>query len=299
MRRIKIKAFTLIELLVVIAIIGILSALIIVGVSSTTQKATIAKSQVFANSLRNSLMSNIVSEWKFESGSHTTGQSADATDTKDSWGSNDAVNVLGPTIKEGTDCVTNKCLSFDGGDYIEFSDISLSEGINKLTISVWAYSNPSETYRTVISKGYYTSGSWELRMTNDGAGPVLYFGVVTAGGIVRSSSSFQNSSWHNVVGVYDGVKTYIYYDGALKDSDPQTGNIVDTAITVKLGHNGASGEYWIGKIDDVRLYDAASPISQIQQNYFVGINKLFNKNQISGGEYQKRIAELISNYAKN
>ncbi|MFA5013035.1 MAG: type II secretion system protein, partial [Candidatus Paceibacterota bacterium] len=32
------KAFTLIELLVVIAIIGILSALIVVGMNSTTQK---------------------------------------------------------------------------------------------------------------------------------------------------------------------------------------------------------------------------------------------------------------------
>ncbi|MDD5569203.1 MAG: prepilin-type N-terminal cleavage/methylation domain-containing protein [Candidatus Pacebacteria bacterium] len=43
----KIKAFTLIELLVVIAIIGILSGLIIVGMSGATQKATIAKRRLF------------------------------------------------------------------------------------------------------------------------------------------------------------------------------------------------------------------------------------------------------------
>jgi prepilin-type N-terminal cleavage/methylation domain-containing protein len=57
------QAFTLIELLVVIAIIGILSGLIVVSMSGVTQKANIAKAQVFSNSLRNSLMLIIVGEW--------------------------------------------------------------------------------------------------------------------------------------------------------------------------------------------------------------------------------------------
>jgi prepilin-type N-terminal cleavage/methylation domain-containing protein len=60
------QAFTLIELLVVIAIIGILSGLIVVSMSGVTQKATIAKAQVFSNSLRNSLMLNLISEWKLD-----------------------------------------------------------------------------------------------------------------------------------------------------------------------------------------------------------------------------------------
>jgi prepilin-type N-terminal cleavage/methylation domain-containing protein len=51
-------AFTLIELLVVIAIIGILSGLIVVTMNGVTQKANIAKAQVFSNSLRNALMLN-------------------------------------------------------------------------------------------------------------------------------------------------------------------------------------------------------------------------------------------------
>ena len=64
----KRTAFTLIELLVVIAIIGILSGLIIVSVSGAAQKATIAKAQIFSNSLRNSLMMNMVAEFKLEIG---------------------------------------------------------------------------------------------------------------------------------------------------------------------------------------------------------------------------------------
>ena len=60
------QAFTLIELLVVIAIIGILSGLIVVAMGGVTQKATIAKSQIFSNSLRNSLMLDILAQYTFD-----------------------------------------------------------------------------------------------------------------------------------------------------------------------------------------------------------------------------------------
>jgi len=66
MHKIFRQAFTLIELLVVIAIIGILSGLIIVSMNGITNSATVAKAQVFSNSLRNALMMNLVSEWKFD-----------------------------------------------------------------------------------------------------------------------------------------------------------------------------------------------------------------------------------------
>jgi prepilin-type N-terminal cleavage/methylation domain-containing protein len=41
------KSFTLIEILVVIVVIGVLSAFILVGMSSITSSANIAKSQAF------------------------------------------------------------------------------------------------------------------------------------------------------------------------------------------------------------------------------------------------------------
>ena len=74
------KSFTLIEILVVIVIIGILSAFIIVSMVGVSDKARIAKSQAFANSLRNSLLINLVSEWKLNDGSGTT--------ASDSWSAN-------------------------------------------------------------------------------------------------------------------------------------------------------------------------------------------------------------------
>ncbi|MFA5013810.1 MAG: type II secretion system protein, partial [Candidatus Paceibacterota bacterium] len=119
-------AFTLIELLVVIAIIGILSALIVVGMNSTTQKATIAKAQVFANSLRNSLMSDLISEWKLDAKS-VSGPPYTTTDT---WGTNtgtlmdvDNACSFSGTLKcpqLATNCPSGNCFSFDGiDDYVD------------------------------------------------------------------------------------------------------------------------------------------------------------------------------------
>ncbi|MFA5013700.1 MAG: type II secretion system protein, partial [Candidatus Paceibacterota bacterium] len=102
------KAFTLIELLVVIAIIGILSALIIVGMNSTTQKATIAKAQAFSHSVDSALMSSKVSEWNFNNLSGTVDQdiSSAANFVTDTWGSNYGTAVGTPVLKDGTNCIT-------------------------------------------------------------------------------------------------------------------------------------------------------------------------------------------------
>jgi len=65
------NSFTLIEILVVIVIIGILSAFILVGMSSITNSANIAKGKAFADSTRNSLLGNLKAEIKLDEG---TGQ---------------------------------------------------------------------------------------------------------------------------------------------------------------------------------------------------------------------------------
>ena len=60
------KSFTLIELLVVIVIIGILAGVIMISTSSSIDKANIAKSKVFEESVQNNLAANMVSRWTLE-----------------------------------------------------------------------------------------------------------------------------------------------------------------------------------------------------------------------------------------
>ena len=122
------KSFTLIEILVVIVVIGIISSFIIVGLSSVSDKANIAKGQAFSNSLRNSLLMNLVSEWKLDEGTGST--------TLDSWGSNTGTlgtSTIGDAAEPTwtTDCVSGKCLSFDGTD--DYVDCGNPDNLNNIT----------------------------------------------------------------------------------------------------------------------------------------------------------------------
>ncbi|MFA5013299.1 MAG: LamG-like jellyroll fold domain-containing protein [Candidatus Paceibacterota bacterium] len=312
MQKIKIRAFTLIELLVVIAIIGILSALIVVGMSSTNQKATIAKSQVFANSLRNSLMSEMVSEWKLDDG---TGNST----TKDSWASvytntgtlgSGAVGDVAEPLWISNDCVSGNCLDFDGtDDYVNFgTNSSLSMGTRDHTVSLWAkfYNATALAHESLIYCGGASTGTdkdgYLIRRENgtsrlrcffsDGSLDYSYDYLSAAGSVV-------GGVWYNIVVVFDrDVSVQAYINGV-----KQTGYSLDITTRQLSVQNyiglyiGGLSSYFAGKMDEVRIFHSMATMSQIQQNYFAGLNKLFATQNINTSEYQQRIAELISNYA--
>jgi len=110
---IKNKSFTLIELLVVIVIIGILAGVITITTISYINKANIAKSEIFSESIKNKLMLNLISEYRFDEGTGLT--------TEDSWeSSGDGVldcygsGCQNPTWS--TNCVSKNCLEFYRSD---------------------------------------------------------------------------------------------------------------------------------------------------------------------------------------
>ncbi|MFA5013435.1 MAG: LamG-like jellyroll fold domain-containing protein [Candidatus Paceibacterota bacterium] len=297
-------AFTLIELLVVIAIIGILSALIIIGMNSTTQKATIAKAQVFSNSLRNSLMGNLVSEWKFDQVNFPA-----AGQTPDSWSGGNAGTLYGsgglqsfPQLQSAASCVSGGCFSFDGtDDFVDCADGDNLDITDAITISAWAYKEgvyvDANTIVGKLETAYwvYVYSSHNIKVwTNIGGASIPR---------TTSANTFSDNQWHYVVFSYNengGSNNFnIYIDGVNKYATTLAGKISTNNSDFHIGSSGGSGSYFFtGRIDDVRIFNAAMPTSQIQQMYFVGINKLLAKNQITENEYNNRIADLTNNYAK-
>ncbi|MFA5013020.1 MAG: LamG-like jellyroll fold domain-containing protein [Candidatus Paceibacterota bacterium] len=301
-------AFTLIELLVVIAIIGILSALIVVGMSSTTQKATIAKAQVFSNSLRNSLMGNLVSEWKFD-GVTADGSVATANDVLDTWSNINNGDVLLPSahqpiVKIGSNCVSGSCLQVDGSDaYVNCGNNQVFDMTSVLTLSAWVkMTEDIVALRVFLGKGWTTPNrSYYMGVINNTA----QFTIRATGDAMQtdvySTISLQKNNWYYIVGTADGGKMKLYINGSFNVEGNHTGGIQISNKSISIGRlavDSASYEF-IGLIDDVRIYNAAIPISQIQQTYFAGLNKLFAKDQINIGEYQQRLSGLSNNYAKN
>ncbi|MFA5013067.1 MAG: LamG-like jellyroll fold domain-containing protein, partial [Candidatus Paceibacterota bacterium] len=298
MGSIKRRAFTLIELLVVIAIIGILSALIVVGMNSTTQKATIAKAQVFSNSLRNSLMSNLVSEWRLDNASGAT--------ATDSWsgGNNGTLTAFANTTAgygdshtsgwmSSSNCISGTCLKFDGTDdyVIVPHNASLNFGNNSFTLSLWVQTTMAGNVSGISVLSKATSGSpyWNLLITRD-LSHIEFFNYYPSQPYQYFSGAYymvNDGKWHLLTLVENyGVNGMLYIDGRYQSTHAQAwGSPDNSANNLTIG-----GSSYNGLLDDVRIFNAAMPTSQIQQMYFAGLSKLFAKNQITQSEYQQRLA---------
>ncbi len=300
------KSFTLIEILVVIVVIGILSSFILVGMSSITSKANVTKLQTFVNSLDNSLLIGRVSQWKLDEASGTSASDSWLTNTgtfATSPGFDNTTAGYGDTHTSGwmsqSNCVSGTCLKFDGvDDYINCGNATNFNITDAITIEAWVNgpADPgwSKGWIGVLYKKTYASPPWALRQ----GGTSMYFTVSDSIGYlidIYSSSVFDNT-WKHVVGMYDGTTGKIYVNGLFKNSASNTGTML--AASGDYVYIGSSAKYQ-GLIDDVRIYNKAIPTSEIQQNYYTGINKLLKNNSITSVEFNQRLTELKNNLTEN
>jgi prepilin-type N-terminal cleavage/methylation domain-containing protein len=286
------QAFTLIELLVVIAIIGILSGLIVVSMGGMTTKATIAKAQVFSNSLRNSLMLNLISDWKLDENTGIT--------TVDSWSGGNTGTLTGvthlPTWKTGSNCISGSCIQFDGiDDYIAIGTGSNLKFIKGYTAEAWVNLSAISGERSIITKP--ASYTFEI------SGGMLIMALTTneAWHFTQTANSVLSiNTWYHVAGTYDSsintVKFYINGDLNKTDTTSSTGAIVTNNNTVQLGYyNSSFPDIFNGTMDQIRVYNTPLSNSQIKQQYYTGLNNLLANGGINEEEYFLRISNLAIN----
>jgi prepilin-type N-terminal cleavage/methylation domain-containing protein len=306
MIRILKQAFTLIELLVVIAIIGILSGLIVVAMGGVTEKANIAKSQVFSNSLKNSLMMNLISEWRLDENTGTA--------TADSWSGGNNGTLVGlthlPVWKTGSNCINGSCLQFDGiDDYIDFGNKSnLSMGTGDATISFWVnFNNAVAPQHEVLVK----CGAISSTPPDDGYQIWRWSGTSRLYGFFRQGSSgrlggnlspdiLKSNTWYNITIVFTRSSVIQAYINGEKQTgysiniSSQQGNI-QNSLNLLVGSYDSSILHLAGKMDEIRIYNAAMPTSQIKEQYYAGLNKLLANGGITEEEYLSRLKDYASN----
>ena len=284
-------AFTLIELLVVIAIVGILSGLIVVTMNGVTAKANIAKSQVFSNSLRNALMMNLVSEWKFHGSGILDGGDATTVYTQDTWGTNHGSSITG-TLKvySGNNCIAGSCLYFDGSSYISGGSNLIPsqafytiEGWIKIPSSVTGNSN---RYLINLSNGEGAPGFSPCFWT--AYKPLVY---LNSSNYKYGASDLRDDKWHHIVFVVIGsamadvANSRVYVDGKLEG----TGSVSNSNSPVLPTGSFRIGTYYTGYMDGIRVYKEIMPASIIKDQYYIGLNQLLKNGAISSSEYLDRI----------
>jgi len=295
---------------VVIVIVGILSAFIIVSMAGVSSKATIAKGQALANSIKNALMADLISEWRLDG------------NADDFWGTNTGT-LIGPThlpvAKSGSDCISGGCYEFDGTeDYINCGTGSSLDVANAVTVETWIKTIAFGTnqYRGMVGRKtgaqvdgcgyqYGLSSTW----TN---GNYLQFWAHKEGfsdcnssAVVSSSNPISLDKWYYVVGTYDYTtgKQNIYLNGVLNNSSDKGAGLKIRSFSnqvLTIGRSPGGGPwYFNGLIDNVRVYNQAIPSSRIKEQYYSGLNNLLVRGGFDAAEYGQKLGELKTNLSNN
>jgi hypothetical protein len=132
--------------------------------------------------------------------------------------------------------------------------------------------NASTAYRRIVYKEGASGGQNYSLSVHNGRAEIQFNNSTT----VFSGVDVTDNLWHYVVGTYDGVTLKIYVDGVLSGS-LATANIPSTSVSNSLfiGQNGAGGEQYIGRLDQISIWNTALTLAQIQAN--IGYNLAGNE----------------------
>ena len=90
-------------------------------------------------------------------------------------------------------------------------------------------------------------------------------------GEVYGTAVLPVNAWTHLAATYDGTTMRLYVNGVQVASRPQTGNIATSTNPLQIGGDSIYGQYWSGRIDEVRVYNRALSAAEIQTDMNVPI----------------------------
>ena len=167
-----------------------------------------------------------------------------------------------------------QALSFDGNSYVQMGQVTsaahtgtVSAWVNFTAIESWGFIAGNANWQNDIN-GYGLS----LHGATAGFRGEIDNGSGQLGLINTTNSNYNDGKWHLVVFSWDGSNLNMYVDGASAASPVSySGDPVVNVNNFSVG-NPPSGNsyYFMGSIDDVRIYDRALSASEIEQLYNLG-----------------------------
>ncbi|MFA5009190.1 MAG: LamG-like jellyroll fold domain-containing protein [Candidatus Paceibacterota bacterium] len=295
----KQKGFTLIEVMLAIFVVGILSSILILNNQSAVEKAIDTKVKTFANSLPIVLAGNYIANWKFDQ------INVPATNqTPSSWGEYPGTLTATGTCAlpslQTTGCVYDNCLFFDSTTTYDTTNYSyiyvpedLTGGLRAITIEAWVNGQQASNIIRAANNAFI--------LHFRGAGFYLNDRNNVNSGYLGWNTVLPYNTWLHLVATWDGTTMKLFINGVQQQSTLtySGGHILRSGNPIRIGQTFNPSQLGFrGKMDNIRLFDDALSISQIQNEYLLGLNQLFAKNIIDADEYNERLSTLNQNLAQ-
>jgi hypothetical protein len=160
---------------------------------------------------------------------------------------------------------TGSALNFDGvNDWVTVADSpDLALG-GAMTLEAWIYPTVHADWRSAILKETPGGLAYALYSSDDGSRPAAYVNAGAGDVAATGSASLPLNTWSHVAVTYDGASLRLYINGNAVGSTGMSGSIVRSASPLRLGGNSVWGEFFAGRLDDVRIYNRALGTAEIQ-----------------------------------
>ena len=134
-----------------------------------------------------------------------------------------------------------------------------------MTLEAWVYQAIDTDYRTVVMKeatgnlayALYGASTYGTSAVHR---PSSWLGSDDLGGI----AALPADTWKHLATTYDGTTWRLYVDGVEVSSKPYTKPIPASTSPLKIGGNALWGEFFSGRIDEVRVYDHGLTAAEVQ-----------------------------------
>jgi RHS repeat-associated protein len=208
------------------------------------------------------LLSNIVSYWKFD---ESSGNASDAT------GTNALTNQGSATF--GTGKINNAAQLNGTSQYFSVTDNSTLHPA-QFTIAAWFKSSSFAAGQPIIEKDY--NGTWSqpylsFMIRIDSASSIEY-GLSNGTTYTNSSyagATLSTGTWYHVAETYDGATVRLYLNGSQVDSFAYSSAVGYSTGNFNVGHN-AGGQFFNGSIDEAGLWSRALSAGEITELYNSG-----------------------------
>lgn len=227
-----------------------------VGIGAYSIGATVIydSSNSLACSPVNVSVGGLVAAYGFEEGS--------GTNVTDSSGQGNNGLVNGATWTSGGRY--GWALSFNGtNSAVQVNDSPSLDLTSALTLEAWV--NPSvinNDFQAAVTKPLNPEFSAVSYVLNGASRPngVPSLGLALNPPNLFGTSVLQTNAWSHVAGTYDGANMQLYVNGVLVSSQTNNGALTISNLPLSIGVG------WVGLLDEVRIYNRALSVAEIQND---------------------------------
>ena len=171
-------------------------------------------------------------------------------------------------------------LDFDGAnEFVELNSTTFGNfGTNPFTIEGWVKVPNASIRRRIMGKRATSAATAPLyNVFVQASSGLLAFEIKESGstnnGDVTGTTNIADNEWHHFAVTRSGTTTSLYVDGVLEAQKIATTNgggitNVSNSTSFKLGKGFLSSDSFLGQLDEVRIWNEARSLTEIQNNRY-------------------------------